>query len=303
MRRKTRDLAFAYLDLPERRTVTLERDGIRCVPILGFDRYRQMREPPDPHVHEGCIEISYCFNGDIEFEKNGRTRIFRPGMVALSAPGVVHRFRNYPKGMGKYWMLFRLPPKGASALGLTRVETGWLVGRLLAMKQDLFFGGERIRSDFQRLWNFYDREPTGCSRRVRIRLAVQALILDVLDAESRPVGLQQADSSGRVTDLVKAIAAAPGEDWSVERLCADAAVSESVLLNRFKSITGLPPHAYVLHCRIAEAKVRLRNGLSDTITQMAQELGFSNAQHFATSFKDATGLTPSEFAGKVGADV
>jgi len=138
---------------------------------------------------------------------------------------------------------------------------------------------------------------------VYIRLSVQTLLLDVLEAEARPSGLQQADSSGRVTDLVKAIAAAPGEDWSVDRLCADAAVSESVLLNRFKAITGFPPHAYVLHCRIAAAKTRLRDESVGSVTGMAQELGFSNAQHFATAFKDATGQTPSEFAGRVRTNV
>ncbi|MDD2461346.1 MAG: helix-turn-helix domain-containing protein, partial [Kiritimatiellae bacterium] len=55
--------------------------------------------------------------------------------------------------------------------------------------------------------------------------------------------------------------------------------------------TGLPPHHFLLTCRIEEAKRRLSvKGLS--ITRIAQDLGFCSSQHFSSHFKRATGLKP-----------
>jgi AraC family transcriptional regulator len=51
---------------------------------------------------------------------------------------------------------------------------------------------------------------------------------------------------------------------------------------------------YVRTLRIEEAKRRLSQG-NQSITEVAFDCGFSHAQHFATAFRRATGLTPSAF--------
>ncbi len=51
---------------------------------------------------------------------------------------------------------------------------------------------------------------------------------------------------------------------------------------------------YILHIRIEYAKYQLLN-TSKFIYQIAQEVGYNNAQQFAKLFKKMTGMTPSQF--------
>ena len=63
---------------------------------------------------------------------------------------------------------------------------------------------------------------------------------------------------------------------------------------RFKSLTGLPPHGFLIDCRIRRAKELLSNGVQ-SIADLAVSLGFISARHFSSSFKLATGLSPREW--------
>ena len=71
-------------------------------------------------------------------------------------------------------------------------------------------------------------------------------------------------------------------------------LSKRHFLRAFQESVGAPPYSYVLSRRIDEAKRRLSQ-TNDSIVDVAIATGFSHAQHFSTSFKKATGLTPSGF--------
>ena len=86
-------LEFSYSDTPERRCVSLEPDGILCLPVLGFDAFKKPIEISQPHVHDECLEISLCLRGDLEFELEGRDYPFRPDTVFVSRSDEVHRMK------------------------------------------------------------------------------------------------------------------------------------------------------------------------------------------------------------------
>jgi AraC family transcriptional regulator len=73
-----------------------------------------------------------------------------------------------------------------------------------------------------------------------------------------------------------------------------ASLSRRHFLRAFRESVGDAPLGYVRTLRIEEAKRRLSQG-SQSITEVALDCGFSHAQHFATTFRRATGLTPSAF--------
>jgi AraC family transcriptional regulator len=73
-----------------------------------------------------------------------------------------------------------------------------------------------------------------------------------------------------------------------------AGLSKRHFLRAFQESVGATPYNYVLSLRIDEAKRRLSE-TGDSIVDVALATGFSHAQHFSTSFKKATGLTPSAF--------
>ncbi len=57
---------------------------------------------------------------------------------------------------------------------------------------------------------------------------------------------------------------------------------------------GMPPHAYQLQLRIAQAKRFLRSGHS--VSDTAFLVGFFDQSHFVHSFKRSEGITPSQYA-------
>ena len=97
--------------------------------------------------------------------------------------------------------------------------------------------------------------------------------------------------ANRIDTIIKAMRSAPEKSYDIDSLAHQAALSPSHFINQFKSVTGLPPHHFLLMCRIDEAKKRLRK-TDVPVTRIAQDLGFCTSQHFSTHFKRATGLRP-----------
>ena len=292
MKRKPLKLSFDYMDTPERRVLSLAADGVACVPVLGFDAYRRQWRAAPVHVHDECLEISFCLRGDLEFELGGERHPFRPGTLFVSRPDEPHRLRAYPKGMSKYWLLFRIPARGERILGLTAKETAWLVQELTRLPQRLFVGTKEIRALFKRLFMLYDSLPRrSVERGVRIRAAVTELLLAIVEAARTTKALRSAD---RIAEAIEAMKANLSHDWTLEELVTRVGCSATKLLSAFKQLTGAPPHAFLVSCRIAQAKESLATG-RQSVSSIAAALGFATPQHFATHFKLATGMTPSEW--------
>lgn len=65
----------------------------------------------------------------------------------------------------------------------------------------------------------------------------------------------------------------------------------------FKRMMGVTPIEYIQRTRI-QAAIELLTQTTTSISDIAGNVGFPNAAHFATVFHKKTGLTPSEFRRK-----
>lgn len=289
---------FEYCDTPDLRVLDLSSDGIECLPVLGRTNLRSGGyglTPSSEHMHEECIEISFCQRGELVFESMGREYAFKPGMVFVSRPDEPHRLRVFPKGLLMYWLFLRLPAKRETILSFPRSESQWLVDSFLSMPSRLFRGGDRIRLAFQRVFKTYDGEPRRTPQRsLRLRQAVSELLMSIVEASSEPRGR---DSSSRIKSVVDEIRANPAAPISIDSLVARLSMSPSHLINEFKRLTGLPPLAFRNSCRIAAAKRELEQGVR-SMSVIAETLGYSSAQNFATQFRIATASTPREWRNR-----
>lgn len=95
----------------------------------------------------------------------------------------------------------------------------------------------------------------------------------------------------RLEEYVRANLAQP---ISICDLSEIAGLSKRHFLRAFQETVGLTPHRYIVGLRIEEAKRRLTE-TNDSVTSVALASGFSHSQHFSTSFRAATGMTPSAF--------
>ena len=285
-------LEFEYSDTPERRCLSLEPDGVFCLPVIGFDAFKKPIDISPSHVHDECLEISLCLRGDLEFELKGKSYPFRPDTIFVSRPDEQHRLKYYPRSMSKYWMLFRIPKGDFPLLRLPKDEAKWLLKEMLDLPRSFTDIGHRVRTAFQRLFHVYDAEPAKTPQRhCLLRNAALSLFVALVET-SKSSGhiLPMAHLAGLVDEIRKH----PEKDYTIDELARLSAFSPTALLQRFKRLTGFPPHAFVLACRIENAKRELEAD-NLPIAAIADRLGFPSSQHFATSFKRIVGVSPSEW--------
>ena len=96
---------------------------------------------------------------------------------------------------------------------------------------------------------------------------------------------------GRVEAYVEAFL---GQPLTVEELAGVAGVSTFHFSRAFKAATGLTPHAFVTHRRMARARVLLEMG-RPALAQVARDCGFSSQSAFGQAFRVHTGLTPGAY--------
>ena len=84
------------------------------------------------------------------------------------------------------------------------------------------------------------------------------------------------------------------ETISLSALSDVAGLSQRHFLRAFQESTGTSPHRYVLGLRIEAAK-RSLSETDESVTSIALASGFSHAQHFSSTFRQATGISPSLF--------
>jgi AraC-like DNA-binding protein len=94
---------------------------------------------------------------------------------------------------------------------------------------------------------------------------------------------------GRALRLVHAN---PARDWTVEELAREAAVSRSVLAQRFTALVGETPMRYLTSWRMELAKQMLREGARN-IQDVATRVGYDSEAAFNRAFKRATGSPPA----------
>ena len=288
MRRARIKLGFDYSDTPERKVVSLEADGIACVPAIGFDNFQRAWKVPEVHYHPECLEMSLCLRGSLGFEFRGQTRTLLPGNVAVSGPDDPHRFSSYPKHLSKYWFLFRIPSGRFPLLRLSAGEKRWLLRELMALPGRIF-NGERLEPCFQRIFRIYDSAPAKSPERaLLLRNAVTDLLVRVVECSKSP---PRQESNASLKKILHEMEEHPERGCRIAELAERAGLSPSSLVKRFRKLTGLPPYAFCMAQRIVKAKEMLLQG-GRSIASIADELGFASSQHFATSFKQATGIVP-----------
>jgi AraC-like DNA-binding protein len=278
-------------DTSERRVVDLTKVGISCMPVLGHTHYRRKWEDIEEHVHKGHLEITYCKSGQLAFESQGRIYPFLPGHVFVSRPDQPHRMKENPKRTQTLYLLFKLPKRGQSILDLPYRQVRCLVDRLMSLPQRVFRADTRVEADFQRLFDIYDSPEGGNFRTLQLKATLLDLLLAVIDSASKKSGVP---TRGNLNEVVEAMRRQPSRAWPIEELVSSTGLSPSALRMRFKSLTGLPPHGFLIDCRIRRAKEMLDKGVQ-SIAELAVSLGFVSARHFSSSFKLATGCSPREW--------
>jgi AraC-like DNA-binding protein len=84
----------------------------------------------------------------------------------------------------------------------------------------------------------------------------------------------------------------PGLD--IDRLSRHVGISYSHLSFLFRTQLGTTLYKYIMYIRIEQAKKQMMEG-SETLTAIAEKVGFGSIHAFSRAFKEAAGMTASQF--------
>jgi AraC-like DNA-binding protein len=130
----------------------------------------------------------------------------------------------------------------------------------------------------------------------------EALFIETL---RRYLGQMPPDQTGwlaaaRDPQVGKALAALHrelGEHWTLACLAHAAGVSRSVLAERFRRFLGIPPMAYLTRSRL-QLGAQLLTSTTQSVSEIAAQVGYESAPAFNRAFKRAFGSPPARFRAK-----
>ena len=84
------------------------------------------------------------------------------------------------------------------------------------------------------------------------------------------------------------------DNLSLAEMAAISRMPMETFRKRFVAEVGMPPLAYVLHCKMERAKELLRDQ-NYSVRQAGVEVGMQDPYHFSKQFKHIVGISPSAF--------
>src|ERR1700691_4257900 len=100
--------------------------------------------------------------------------------------------------------------------------------------------------------------------------------------------------SARLRRIKELVHAKMERDLSLDEMAQSVGLSTAHFARMFRKSTGQTPHQFVLRERLERAKAMLR-GPDARVLDVAVACGFTTQQHFAQVFRDAWGVSPTEY--------
>ncbi|MDV3353450.1 AraC family transcriptional regulator [Leptolyngbyaceae cyanobacterium CCMR0082] len=237
------------------------------------------------HAHEG-FGIAIVESGAMEFDYRGASHIAPPGSVVITHPGEMHT-------------------------GHAVLETGWTYRTLLPAIDWLqqaakelsecsgaipYFSSPVIQDKClnQKLVNLHrtlETSPSSLEKESRFLWGLTQLVHGY--ASNRPQIKSVGKENYSVQQVREYLHCHYTRNISLDELARLTNLSPFRLLRAFRKQIGLPPHAYLNHVRVHQAKTLLAEG--HPIAEAALATGFADQSHLHRHFKKMLGVTPGQY--------
>ena len=127
-----------------------------------------------------------------------------------------------------------------------------------------------------------------------------ALVIGAAARFTMPSEVEEHENDHRIRKVLTWMERHQDSSASGSQLARLAGLSRSRFHLHFRRLTGSSPNDYWARLRVERAARRLLEAPTLTVTEIAQEFGFSSSQYFATVFRKYCGLSPAQHrsAGK-----
>lgn len=255
----------------------------------------------------GFWEFVYVDKGQVELIIDERPCWLKPGQLAFYKPHQFHRGRAH-NGTAPNLMivsfdcdspemdffsdrLFNLDERDRDLLSELLQEGFHAFGPLITKRgEGKLKGSSKARFGSEQLIKNY-------TETLLIRLIRKGL-QDGSQAE-KPASVSQLNKSTELADEIVAFMKANlASRFTTDELCRKFALGKSQLNALFRAKTGTGPMEYCHKLRIDQAKTYIREQ-SYNMTEIAERLGYTSIHYFSRTFKQATQMTPTEYARSV----
>ena len=235
-----------------------------------------------PHSHS-YTELFYIVGGEGQFQINDRVFPVKAHQLVVVNPNILHTEVSFEAHPLEYIVI------GIEGLELTIPETE--EGRYCIYT---FPEGNNVLACMQDiLREMHDRAPeyqTVCQAYMEI-IMVQLMrnaSVSVTPIHSRfPANRQCASVRDYIDQHYK-------ENITLDQLSEKVSINKYYMAHSFKREYGISPINYMIACRIRESK-RLLAETDLSLSQIAAVLGFSSSSYFSQSFRNAEGMSPTEY--------
>ncbi|HYZ62596.1 MAG TPA: AraC family transcriptional regulator [Acetobacteraceae bacterium] len=98
----------------------------------------------------------------------------------------------------------------------------------------------------------------------------------------------------QIRRIQAAVESQPNRNFSLAELAELVGLSPTHVCTAFRESTGLPPHRWQMQRRVVRAQELLQQR-SLSLSEIALIAGYGSSSHFSTSFRNATGMSPTEY--------
>ena len=235
-----------------------------------------------PHAHS-YTELFYIVGGDGQFQINGSQFPIQPHQLVVVNPNILHTEVSYAAHPLEYIVL------GIEGLELTipgSDEARFCIYSFPEHNEVLTC----MRSVLREMQERGPEYQTMCLAYMDI-IMVQLMrhtSMSVTQSHSRfPANRQCASVQQYIDDHYK-------ESITLDLLAEKVSINKYYMAHAFKREYGVSPINYLIACRIREGK-RLLTETDLSLSQIAAVLGFSSSSYFSQSFRNAEGLSPTEY--------
>jgi len=249
------------------------------------------------HLQE-FIEMVIIFSGSGFHELEGNSTMVKPGDIFVVPYRSRHGYHHCTPDFALMNLIY-----SPSLLSLPQLDVSLLPGYQYLFHQPelgnqhyplMHLNEENFTLIRQIAWRMHEETE---ERKPGYQFILQGLFMGVLGILSRLYSQECKSGESHYQNLEKVIACLNRnfkKEIGISSLCSMAGMAKATLMRNFQKITGTTPHQYQLQLRLADAALLLRDP-KKSLTDIASECGFHDANYFSRRFKKHFGVTPGQF--------
>lgn len=245
---------------------------------------------PIEHSHVDYWEFTIITNGSIVNYVNGSSKTYDAGMVFVSTTSDRHSLRKKNNQPIRYITLLVKENFILNVLNTLNLDRAIFngVGSYCILPNSKIAEIEELllHIDYSVSKKYFEHDKITCS--VFLDLLSSFISMESFNNLKIPPWRQKLNKLAQSEKLLT---------FDVNNLCSELGYSRTQLNTIFKKAFNISPHDYLVNYKFTYAKTLLLN-TTDSISTIANKIGFSNAMPFYVNFKKLFGMTPATFREK-----